>query len=142
MYRTDVLEILDILTGLGIADNRMDDAMGIVRQRDDMGRWKAENAYNSDRLLIPMDREGERQMDYPEGHEGIEVSFIFVEQQQRKIRKRFHGFRRYGRGQRLLIMPFDIRTRRTPCIRKTLQINLLKSQQASPLPSAPSRTPR
>lgn len=60
MYQTDVLEILDILTGLGIADSRMDDAMGIVlAKQDDMGRWKAENTYNSDRLLIPMDREGE-----------------------------------------------------------------------------------
>ena len=55
MYQTDVLEILDILTGLGIKDSRMDDAVNIViAKQDDMGRWKAENTYNSDRLLIPI----------------------------------------------------------------------------------------
>lgn len=55
MYQTDALEILDILTGLGIKDSRMDDAINIViAKQDDMGRWKAENTYNSDRLLIPI----------------------------------------------------------------------------------------
>lgn len=55
MYQTDVLEILDILTGLSIKDSRMDDAINIVvAKQDDMGRWKAENTYNSDRLLIPI----------------------------------------------------------------------------------------
>lgn len=55
MYQTDILEILDILTELGIQDSRMDDAIDIVvAKQDDMGRWKTENTYNSDRLLIPM----------------------------------------------------------------------------------------
>ncbi len=55
MYQTDILEILDILTELGIKDSRMDDAIDIVvAKQDDMGRWKTENTYNSDRLLIPM----------------------------------------------------------------------------------------
>lgn len=55
MYQTDVLEILEILTGLGVKDSRMDDAISIVvEKQDDMGRWKAENTYNSDRLLIPI----------------------------------------------------------------------------------------
>ncbi len=55
MYQTDVLEILDILTGLGIKDSRMDDAINVVlAKQDDMGRWKLENTYSNDRLLIPM----------------------------------------------------------------------------------------
>jgi len=54
MYQTDALEILDILTGLGIQDSRMEDAISVVLEKQDgMGRWKAENTYNSDRLLIP-----------------------------------------------------------------------------------------
>lgn len=61
MYQTDVLEILDILTELGIKDSRMDDAINIViAKQDDMGRWKAENTYNSDRLLIPMGQKDEQ----------------------------------------------------------------------------------
>lgn len=61
MYQTDVLEILDVLTGLGIKDNRMDDAINIViAKQDDMGRWKAENTYNSERLLIPIDQKDEQ----------------------------------------------------------------------------------
>ncbi len=59
MYQTDVLEILDILTELGIKDTRMDDAVNIVRKkRGDGGRWKTENAYGSERLLIPMEQKG------------------------------------------------------------------------------------
>lgn len=54
MYQTDALEILDILTDLGIVDSRMDDAVSIVlAKQDEMGRWRIENTYNSDRLLIP-----------------------------------------------------------------------------------------
>lgn len=61
MYQTDVLEILDILTGLGVKDSRMDEAVGIVlSKQDDMGRWRVENTYNSDRLLIPMGEKGEQ----------------------------------------------------------------------------------
>ncbi len=61
MYQTDILEILDILTEMGIKDKRMDDAVSIVIARqDDMGRWKAENAYNSERLLIPIGQSGEQ----------------------------------------------------------------------------------
>lgn len=60
MYQTDVLEILDILTGLGVKDSRMDDAINIViTKQDDMGRWKTENTYNSERLLIPMGQKDE-----------------------------------------------------------------------------------
>ena len=61
MYQTDVLEILDILTGLGIVDSRMDESINVIRaKQDDMGRWIAENTYNSDRLLIPIEQQGEQ----------------------------------------------------------------------------------
>ncbi len=61
MYQTDVLEILDILTGLGIKDSRMDEALRIVLSKQDgMGRWKTENTYNNDRLLIPMEQKDEQ----------------------------------------------------------------------------------
>ena len=60
MYQTDVLEILDILTKLDVYDSRMDDAINIVvSKQDDTGRWKAENTYNSDRLLIPFGQKDE-----------------------------------------------------------------------------------
>jgi|AGTN01.3.fsa_nt_gi hypothetical protein len=59
-YQTDALEILDILTELGIRDARMDDAIRIVlAKQDDGGRWKAENTYCSDRLLIPFEPKDE-----------------------------------------------------------------------------------
>ena len=59
MYQTDILEILDILTGLGVSDSRMDEAINVVLEKqDDMGRWKTENTFNSDKLLIPMGKKG------------------------------------------------------------------------------------
>lgn len=61
MYQTDVLEILDILTELGINDRRMDEAIGIIiTKQDDMGRWETENTSNTDRLLIPLEQKGEQ----------------------------------------------------------------------------------
>ncbi|NLV57579.1 MAG: nitrogen fixation protein NifH [Clostridiales bacterium] len=61
MYQTDALEILDILTGLGIRDRRMEDAIHlIIAKQDDMGRWKAENTYNSERLIIPIGQKDEQ----------------------------------------------------------------------------------
>jgi hypothetical protein len=61
MYQTDVLEILDILTKLGIKDSRMDEAISIVlAKQDDMGRWRRENTSNSDRLLIPIEQQDEQ----------------------------------------------------------------------------------
>jgi hypothetical protein len=60
MYQTDVLEILDILTALGVADSRMDEALELViSKQNEAGRWVLENTYNSDRLLIPMGQKGE-----------------------------------------------------------------------------------
>ena len=61
MYQTDVLEILDILTELGINDRRMDEAIGIIiAKQDDMGRWKTENTSNTNRLLIPLEQKDEQ----------------------------------------------------------------------------------
>lgn len=60
MYQTDVAEILDILTELGIHDSRMEDAVNMVAaKQDETGRWKAENTYISERLLIPVTGEEE-----------------------------------------------------------------------------------
>jgi hypothetical protein len=54
MYQTDALEVLDILTELEIRDSRMEEAVrAVIDKQDGMGRWKLENSYNSDRLLIP-----------------------------------------------------------------------------------------
>ncbi len=60
MYQTDALEILDILTGLGIRDERMEEAVNaVLEKQDEVGRWRAQNTYNSDRLLIPFEQKGE-----------------------------------------------------------------------------------
>ncbi len=60
MYQTDVLEILDILSGLGVRDARMREALDLViSKQDDLGRWRTENTYGSDRLLVPIGRKDE-----------------------------------------------------------------------------------
>ena len=47
MYQTDILEILDILTKLGIRDERMQDAVDIViSKQNDSGQWSLENTFN------------------------------------------------------------------------------------------------
>ena len=59
MYQTDVLEILDILTALGIRDERMEDAVRVVLEKqDETGRWRMENTYASDRMLVPFGQKG------------------------------------------------------------------------------------
>jgi hypothetical protein len=61
MYQTDALEILDVLTELGVEDRRMDEAIDMVlAKQDDMGRWRAESSYGSDRLLVPMGQKDEQ----------------------------------------------------------------------------------
>ncbi len=60
MYQTDALEILDILTALGVRDSRMDDALKlVVSKQDESGRWAMENVQNTIRLLIPVEQKGE-----------------------------------------------------------------------------------
>jgi hypothetical protein len=47
MYQTDVLEILGILTKLGYKDERMQEAVDLVRSKqDEQGRWKLESTFN------------------------------------------------------------------------------------------------
>ena len=47
MYQTDVLEILGILTKLGVKDDRMQEAVDlVVSKQDEQGRWKLENTFN------------------------------------------------------------------------------------------------
>lgn len=61
MYQTDVLEILDILSDLGIKDTRMDEALDlVVSKQDNMGRWRIEGTTNNDRLLVSMEQKGEQ----------------------------------------------------------------------------------
>ncbi|MDY0209341.1 MAG: nitrogen fixation protein NifH, partial [Bacilli bacterium] len=43
-----------------IKDSRMDDTINIViSKQNNLGRWKAENTYNNDRLLIPINEKNE-----------------------------------------------------------------------------------
>ncbi len=59
MYQTDVLEILDILTRLGIRDARMDEAFELVRsKRDAQGRWLLESTFNG-RFVVDIETQGE-----------------------------------------------------------------------------------
>jgi carbohydrate-binding DOMON domain-containing protein len=52
---------LDVLTQLGVEDSRMDEAIDVVlAKQDDTGRWRTENTYGSDRLLIPMGQRDEQ----------------------------------------------------------------------------------
>lgn len=47
MYQTDVLEILGILTGLGVHDERMQEAVDlVVSKQDEQGRWILESSFN------------------------------------------------------------------------------------------------
>lgn len=47
MYQTDVLEILGIMTKLGVKDKRMQEAVDLVVSKQDAeGRWKLENTFN------------------------------------------------------------------------------------------------
>ena len=60
MYQTDTLEVLDVLTALGYRDARMDEAVqAVLAKQTDAGCWLQENAYASDRLLLPMEAAGE-----------------------------------------------------------------------------------
>ena len=60
MYQTDVLEILDILLSLPVRDSRMEEALQIVLDKqDELGRWKLENGYFSERMLTSFGAVGE-----------------------------------------------------------------------------------
>lgn len=47
MYQTDVLEVVDLLLGLGCNDERMEDAIGVIAsKRDATGTWILETTFN------------------------------------------------------------------------------------------------
>jgi hypothetical protein len=46
-YQSDILEVLDILTRLGVKDERMQEAIDfIIKNQSDDGRWLLKNTYN------------------------------------------------------------------------------------------------
>jgi len=58
MYQTDALELLDILTGLGYRDDRMQDAVDlVVENQDEKGKWIMRNSYNG-RMATSIERKG------------------------------------------------------------------------------------
>ncbi len=47
MYQTDILEILGVLTELGYNDPRMNEAIKVIKSKQNKdGRWKLENSFN------------------------------------------------------------------------------------------------
>jgi hypothetical protein len=57
-WDTDALEMLLILTKLGIGDERMSDAIELIEgKRGEDGRWKLERSYNG-RTLVRIERDG------------------------------------------------------------------------------------
>jgi len=58
MWKTDILEILGILTRLGYRDRRMQEAMDLlVSKQDYQGRWKLESTFNG-RVLVNIEKKG------------------------------------------------------------------------------------
>lgn len=58
MWRFDTLETLDLLAGLGVRDERLRDAVDLVRsKRDASGRWRLENSFEG-KILVPIERLG------------------------------------------------------------------------------------
>ncbi len=59
MYQTDILEILTILIDLGIRDERMDEAMTLLKSKQSSeGHWKLENTYNG-KFIVDIEEKGE-----------------------------------------------------------------------------------
>jgi len=59
MYQTDVLEILGLLTRLGVRDERMDEALALVAAKQDaQGRWKLQSTFNG-RFVVDIEAKGE-----------------------------------------------------------------------------------
>lgn len=59
MYQTDILEILTILTQLNIKDERMNEAIELLKAKQLLdGKWKLENTYNG-KMIVDIERKGE-----------------------------------------------------------------------------------
>ena len=57
-YQSDVLEVLDTLTRLGVRDERMRDAVGLVlKARKPDGRWLLENTFNG-KMWVDIEKKG------------------------------------------------------------------------------------
>lgn len=58
MYQTDALEILNLLLALGYRDDRMREAIDLVKsKRAENGRWLLENSFNPS-MLVPIGEKG------------------------------------------------------------------------------------
>lgn len=58
MYQTDALELLAIFSDLGIVDERLGDAISLVRhKRLPDGSWKLENSFNG-KMLVNIEKKG------------------------------------------------------------------------------------
>jgi len=58
MYQTDILEILKILMHLGYKDERMQEAMDVILQAQDIGgKWKLANTFNG-RFQVNIEKKG------------------------------------------------------------------------------------
>jgi hypothetical protein len=58
MWNTDTLEILNILTGLGYRDKRMQEAVDlVVSKQDNQGRWDLETTFNG-RFQVNIEKKG------------------------------------------------------------------------------------
>jgi hypothetical protein len=53
-YQSDVLEVLDILTELGVKDDRMQECLDLVKSVQKDGRWLLKNTYNG-KMLCEID---------------------------------------------------------------------------------------
>jgi hypothetical protein len=59
-WATDALEMLGILVKLGYRDARMQDAIDLVRSKqDENGRWRQEYDYYNGRMLVRFEKAGE-----------------------------------------------------------------------------------
>jgi len=57
-YQSDVLEVLDILTELGVKDKRMQESVDlVVSNRDSGGRWLLKNTFNG-KMLCDIEEKG------------------------------------------------------------------------------------
>ena len=76
MYQTDVLEIVDILSALGVRDSRMDGALKLVlSKQDDMGKME-DREYLQQRSTSDPNRSKRRteQMAYTQGYACLKIS--------------------------------------------------------------------
>lgn len=59
MYQTDILEILTILVDLDIKDERMNEAIMLLKSKQSSdGSWKLENTYNG-KFIVDIEKKGE-----------------------------------------------------------------------------------